>query len=426
MSQKEIKRLELFQKISEKRLTQTRAAELLGLNIRHIKRLYQRYKKHGASGLISKRRGKPSNRKYPDSLKELSIALVGAHYHDFGPTLAQEKLLELHEINVSVSTLRNWMIEAQIWETRARRSERVYQPRYRRETFGELIQLDGSPHEWFEDRGPKCTLLVYIDDATSQLMHAEFAVSESTFTYFKATEQYLRKHGKPIAFYSDKHGVFRVNKQGAKGGDKVTQFGRALQDLNIDIICANTCQAKGRVERANRTLQDRLIKEMRLHGISSIEAGNAFLPQFIESYNKRFRKEPLNPSDAHRKLQSYELNALPEIFCWQENRTLSYNLTIQYDKVLYLIEDNEQTRKLLRKRVTVCDYYDGRVEIKYEGQTLPYRKFDKIRRVDPGAIVANERLGRALEFIKEQQAKRETPERSKSCPRRKHLEQATG
>ena len=421
MSKQELNRVEIMQKLAEKRMTQATAADLLHISVRQIKRLLSIYRQSGASGLISNKRGKPSNNRLPDSVKELCIALISKHYYDFGPTLAQEKLFELHQINVSVATLHTWMSEAGIWVSRARRAARAYQPRYRRDCYGELIQLDGSIHPWFEERGPKSTLLVYVDDATSKLMMAKFVASESTFTYFDATKDYLLKHGKPIAFYSDKHGVFRVNAKTPKDGERITQFGRALQDLNMDIICANTCQAKGRVERANRTLQDRLVKELRLQNISTVKSANEFLPTFIESYNRKFAKIPQNVKDLHRSLSPSEIENLEEVFSWHEDRTLSNNLTLQYDKVLYIIEDSIETRKLVRKRVTVVDYYDGSIKIKHNGQDLPYRKFDKIRRVNPGAIVENDRLGDALSHIKRQQDLQAPVLRSKSCPKRAHL-----
>src|SRR5674476_600021 len=189
-------------------------------------------------------------------------------------------------------------------------------PTRRSGSVGELIQIDGSEHWWFETRGPQCTLLVYIDDATSRLMHLQFVESESTFDYFSATRAYLERHGKPVAFYCDKHGVFRVNKKDAVGGDGMTQFGRALHALNIDIICANSSQAKGRVERANGTLQDRLVKEMRLAGVSTLEAGNAFLPRFMSDYNTRFAKPPFDARDLHRSLS--DLDDLDVAFAWKE------------------------------------------------------------------------------------------------------------
>lgn len=207
--------------------------------------MLSRYKAEGISGIASRKRGKPSNRKYPDSIRDYVLHIVRAKYHDFGPTLAAEKLEEVHQLSISKETLRKWMMEAGIWQSRKERKRRVYQPRNRRECFGELIQLDGSHHRWFEDRGPKCALLVYIDDATGKLVHLRFAQSENAFDYFEGIKAYLGKYGKPLAFYTDKHGVFRTthaSKSDAKTG--MTQFGRALHELNIEIICANSPQAK--------------------------------------------------------------------------------------------------------------------------------------------------------------------------------------
>ncbi len=218
------------------------------------------------------------------------LELVRQNYRDFGPTLAAEALLERHGVEVSRETLRKWMVEAGLWLSRKQRRT-FHQPRLRRESYGELIQIDGSQHRWFEQRGEPCTLLVFIDDATSRLMQLRFVPSESTSSYFEALQGYLETHGCPVAFYSDKHSVFRMNRDAA-GGQGMTQFGRALAELNIEILCANSSQAKGRVERANRTLQDRLVKELRLAEISSVEAGNAFLPAFMERFNERFAVVP--------------------------------------------------------------------------------------------------------------------------------------
>jgi len=310
------------------------------------------------------------------------------------------------------------MIDAELWIPQSSRLKRVHQPRNRRECFGELIQIDGSPHDWFEGRAPKCTLLVYIDDATGKLMECQFVKSESTFTYFDSTRRYLEKHGKPVAFYSDKHCVFRVNKTAELGGDGVTQLGRALTELNIDIICANTPQAKGRVERVNRTLQDRLIKEMRLMNISGAEQGNQFLPEFMDKFNKKFGVESVDSKNMHRELLPHE--ELNEIFSWQENRTLSKNLTLQYDKALYLIEDSIDNRSLARNKVTVYEYFDGTIKIKCNNRELPYRIFDKIKKIDQGEIVSNKRLGAVLNFIKEKQDKNDE-KRSAGAPSRQHL-----
>ena len=218
-------------------------------------------------------------------------------YADFGPTLAAEKLAEHHGCWVSRETLRGWMIADGLWQDRRHRLPSPHQPRRRRDCLGELVQIDGSEHAWFEDRGPPCTLLAFVDDATSRLLQLRFVTSELTFDYFRTTRAYLEEHGKPVAFYSDKHGIFRVNSKEAAAGDGVTQFGRALLALNIDIICANTPQAKGRIERAFGTLQDRMVKELRLAGVSSIAAANAWLPGFITAYNTRFGRDPANAKE---------------------------------------------------------------------------------------------------------------------------------
>jgi hypothetical protein len=223
------------------------------------------------------------------------VSILRESYADFGPTLAAEKLEARRGIQVSRETVRRLQIDAGLWIPRKLRPPKVQQPRARRACLGELIQIDGCEHRWFEDRAPMCTAIVYVDDATSRLMVVRFAGSESTFAYFEATREHLERYGKPLAFYSDKASIFRVNRADAASGPGYTQFGRALYELNIDGICANTAAAKGRVERVHLTLQDRLVKELRLQDISSIEAANAFMPRFIEDYNARFAKEPRDP-----------------------------------------------------------------------------------------------------------------------------------
>jgi transposase len=416
MSAQELDRLTVIERVLEKRLSQVEASKQLRVTPRHLRRLIKRYRRHGAPGLVSKKRGMLSNRAYPSAVKHAILALIKAHYHDFGPTLIAEKLDEKHDIQVSRETLRQWLIEAGIWNNRRQRRQHVHQPRYRRDCFGELIQIDGSQHRWFEERGPKCTLLVYIDDATSRLMELRFTDAESTFDYFHSTRRYLEQHGKPVAFYSDKHSVFRVNNVGATSGTGLTQFGRALHELNIDIIYANSSQAKGRVERANKTLQDRLIKEMRLEGIDTIEEANAYLPTFIEQFNTKFAKEPANPTNLHRSLT--ELDQLDEILTWQEDRTVSHSLTMQYDHVVYLLEPTGLAKDLQRKKVRVYDYPDGTLVIKYGNVALPYTVFDKVRQVKQADIVSNKRLGSVLELIRQQQ-QQNSIQRSKAAPKRR-------
>ncbi len=326
MSETELSRLDVIRDVDRGRMTVAAAAELLALERRQVFRLLKAFRLEGAPGLISKRRGRPSNRRKSETVRYTALALVRERYADFGPTLATEKLAELHGITLGRETLRTWMIEAGLWVDRPKRKRRLHQPRYRRDCPGELVQIDGSEHRWFEHRGPACTLLVLVDDATSRIMHLHFVHTESTFAYFDAARGYLEHHGRPVAFYSDKHSVFRMHQTGALSGDGLTQFGRALRSLNIDIICANSSQAKGRVERANKTLQDQLVKELRLAGVSDMAAANAFAPLFLETYNARFAKAPANAKDLHRALRPRD--DLDQILAWRELRHVSQNLTL--------------------------------------------------------------------------------------------------
>ena len=406
MSTRELDRLQVLVRVSEGRLTQREAARVLGVCERQVFRIWKAYQAKGPAGLVSKKRGRRSNNHLPDCLQALATDLVRQRYADFGPTFAQEKLEELHGLKVSEATLRRWMTEAGIWVPRAQRLRRIYQPRQRRECFGELIQIDGSDHQWFEDRAPRCTLLVYIDDATSALMELRFCDGESTFNYFKASKTYLRRHGKPVAFYSDKASVFRVNAKNPAGGDGYTQFGRAMGELNIETMCANTPQAKGRVERVNGTLQDRLVKELRLAGISTIDEANEFAVPFMEDFNKRFACPALNPHDAHRPLRADE--DLPEIFTWQEKRKLSKSLTLHYKRVMYLLEDTDQARHAMGNYVDIVETEDGEIHIRHNGHGLAARAFAKQGgHVNQAAIVDNKLLGAALLHAKQLQEERD-------------------
>ena len=416
VSDGELRRLEVLRDVDRNGLPMRAAAQLLGRSERQVYRLLKAFRRDGAAGLISKKRGRPSNRRTAAAVRTAVLWVVRHNYADFGPTLAAEKLAAEHGFSFSTETLRKWMIADGLWRDRKQRKQ-VHQPRPRRECVGELVQVDGSEHWWFEDRGPQCTLLVFVDDATSRLMHLQFVESELTFAYFHAARAYLEAWGKPVAFYSDKHGVFRVNHPGAVGGDGMTQFGRALHALNIDIICANSSPAKGRVERANKTLQDRLVKELRLADAATLADGNALLPAFIADYNARFAKAPANNKDLHRPLRAGD--DLDDAFAWKEERTPSQALTLQYDKVMFILEPSEPAKAAIGKRVTVVDYPDGRLAIRYRGVELAYRTFDKLRQVDQGAIVENKQLGAALAFIREEQRRREPERRSDRAPRRR-------
>lgn len=371
MSKKELTRLEVMKKIEEKRMLQREAAELLSISERHVRRLLKRYREQGQEGLISKRRGMPSNNRLEPDLKQEVIDLLHSHYYDFGPTLANEKLDELHGLKLSTESVRRVMITENLWEPKKRKQKDVHQMRMRRSCLGELVQIDGSPHAWFEDRGPRCSLLVYIDDATGKLMELFFTPTETTFGYFTATRHYLARHGRPLAFYSDKHSIFKVNNKNSLSGSGLTQFGRAMKILDIELICANTPQAKGRVEHANLTLQDRLVKELRLLGISTIAAGNAFLPEYCDIFNDLFAVQPRSNHDTHRPVLFTE-DELNTIFSLHDTRILSKNLTLQYKNTVYQIQTERPTYALRKAQVTVCENDQGEITILRKGVPLDY------------------------------------------------------
>ncbi|MHB8778209.1 MAG: ISNCY family transposase [Anaerolineales bacterium] len=246
MSTRELTRLEVMQRLKDKRLIQKEAAQVLGLSIRQVKRLWHQYQKQGAKGLVSKRRGKASNNRLEAAVAQQALDLIKKKYSDFGPTLAHEKLAEIHKLGISRESVRKLMIEEGLWKARRAKRTGVHQMRERRACLGELVQIDGSDHAWFEERAERCTLLVYIDDATGKLLELMFVQSETFFAYCAASRHYFERYGKPIAFYSDKHSIFRVNVQlpvGATSG--LTQFGRAMQELDIQILCANSHRRKG-------------------------------------------------------------------------------------------------------------------------------------------------------------------------------------
>ena len=353
MSMREADRLKTIQAVVDRMARVGQAAQRLGLSRRQLERLIQRYKDDGVAGLVSRKRGRASNHQLAPGIAERAIGLIRERYADFGPTLACEKLTERHGLTLGVETVRALMTAAGLWTPRKQRAAKIHQPRNRRACVGELIQIDGSDHAWFEDRNTACTLLVFIDDATSRLMQLHFVPTESAFAYFEATRAYLEQHGKPVAFYSDKASIFRSVRDSTDFGRGTTQFGRVLFELNIDIMCANTSQAKGRVERANLTLQDRLVKELRLRGINTREAANAFAPHFIADFNTRFAKAPLRDFDAHRPVRDDE--DLDLLFTWRLQRKVSLSLTLQHDRVIYLLKDTPGSRMIIDRYMDVFE-----------------------------------------------------------------------
>jgi len=401
MSERELRRAEVLASVLSGEVTMTAAAGLMGMSRRQAHRLALLFADSGAAGLRHRARGRPSNRLLGPHVRDLALAYVAENYRDFGPTFASQMLLERHGLSVSRETLRKWMIEDGLWLSRKQR-RRFHQPRARRDYFGELVQIDGSEHAWFEDRGGRCTLIVFIDDATSRLVALRFVASESAFAYFETLRDYLTSHGRPLAFYSDKHSIFRVSKPEARGGQGMTQFGRALSELNIEILCAHSSQAKGRVERVNRTLQDRLVKELRLENISTLKAANAYLPSFIARFNERFATPPARPENQHRPLETTP-DRLDSILAWREQRYVTQQLALSYEGKRVILEETSVTAGLAGKYVETYEFPDGRLEIRWKGVCLRYRTFDKKQRVTHAAIVDNKRLSEVLAWVKAHQ-----------------------
>lgn len=373
MTKKELYRAEILVQVRDKRLTQEKAAIKLNISLRHLERLFQAFREHGAHALASKKRGKASNNKMPKAKRDAIIEIVTRKiYEGFRPTLMCEKLEELHSIKASKETIRQIMTECGAWWPRKEKRPVIHQQRMRRARRGELVQADGSLHAWLEDRGPKCNLTTFIDDATGQT-HGKFSDTETTAAYLQVLFEYIKLYGVPEALYSDKHGIFRINQGNSTKKENFTQFGRVLHELDIVQIYANSPQAKGRVERSNSTLQDRLIKEMRLAGISSIDEANRFLDKFWPKYNKQFAKVPASKENAHRALKAnVDLN---KVVCEQEQRVITKNLEFHFENVIYQIESEKPSKKLIGAKVTICKHIDGTLVFEFEGNPIRVKKY---------------------------------------------------
>ncbi len=374
MSKKELSRLEVVQAVVGSKLTQMEAAVRLRLSVRQIKRLCQSYRQDGAAGVVSRRRGQPSNHRIEEAERARVIGLIKARYEGFGPTLAAEDLRAEDGYRHCVETLRGWMIEAGVWSAKRKGRRAVHGLRERRARFGELVQIDGSPHDWFEARGPRCTLIAFIDDATGKIVYARFVPVESSLAYLDALHAYVRKHGRPVALYSDRHGIFTKHDP---EDPTPTQFERALKQLGIESILANSPQAKGRVERLFETLQYRWVKAMRLAAINDIEAANRWLPTGIARHNARFAVAPRLAEDAHGAVDQSPA-ALQRICSMQYVRTLSKALSCQFAGRLYQIQTGDSPRYGLQaKKIRVCRASDGTLTLLNGEEVLPYRVFDR-------------------------------------------------
>ena len=380
MSMKEADRLRVIYNVLEGKINQRIAGQQLDRSRRQIIRLCKRVRLKGHRGIIHGLRGQPSNHQLTAGLLDKALDLIKAKYGDFGPTFANEKLLKLHKLKISTLALRVGMIEAGIWKPKKHKvKHRAW--RERRPCVGMLIQLDGSEHDWFEGRGPKCALLVYIDDATSRILHAEFVNVEDTLNLMRSTKTYLLRHGRNIAFYVDKDSIYNVNRQATieeelRDIHPITQFTRAMGELGIEVILAHSPQAKGRVERGFDTHQDRLVKELRLAGISTMEAANKFLLEvYIPDHNERCACEPASPGDAHRPL--LKSHRLDEILSLRTERTVFNDFTVRFQNKFFQVLPDQPVRVRPKDKVLVEIRLDDSKHLRFKDQYLNFKPIEK-------------------------------------------------
>jgi hypothetical protein len=372
MSRREIDRLMILEGVIKGEVTQVIAGEVLGLSERQVRRLVTRIKEEGPEGIIHRSRGRRSVRKMPDEMASEIQRVIGERYPDFGPTLAAEKLRERDGIEVSREKLRQLMLEAGLWK-RVRRRKEPHSWRERKDHYGQMVQLDGSDHDWLEGRGPKMVLMGYIDDASSHVF-GRFYEYEGVYPAMDSLERYIRLYGRPVSLYMDKHSTYKTTRQPSldellKGQSAATQVGRACREIGIEVIHAGSPQAKGRIERSFGTHQDRLIKEMRLEGISTLEQANEFLDVYLPRHNQKFARQPLKSKDLHRRLPPgirYR-----DVFCLKEKRTISNGYTIKWKNRELLID--RPTAAMRRRKVEVREQFDGQIEIIFNGRRLKHQ-----------------------------------------------------
>jgi len=374
MSQKEVGKYDIIKKVINKEINSTEASMLLALTTRQIRRLKVRVRKSGIKGLAHGNRGKTGNRKIPESKRIAIVELINNNYHDFGPLLTTEKLNEIHNIRISGSAVRSIMIKEQIWKPKQKKKEKHRSWRQRRTSYGELIQYDGSYEHWFEDRGEKCCLLACIDDATGKVW-LKFDEHEGVEPTFKFWREYIERFNKPYSIYVDKFSTYSMNYKLAKeNSDTLTQFQRAMEtDLNIEIIHAHSPEAKGRVENIFKTLQDRLIKELRLKNISNIKEANRFLEdEYTEIFNAKFMVEPRSNANLHKKLNKQETSKLDSIFSRQYERTVRNDFTIHHNKNCYQLIKNQSVTICKQDKVIVEERMDKTIQFRLRGKYLNY------------------------------------------------------
>ncbi|PJC80582.1 ISNCY family transposase [Candidatus Roizmanbacteria bacterium CG_4_8_14_3_um_filter_36_12] len=389
-------RATVIEELTEGQINGTTAATRLNLSVRQIKRLKVKFKENGHDGLIHEARGKTGLRKININLENNIVKIIKEKYWDFGPLMAYEKLHEFHQIKIGRETIRAIMIRNDIWKLKKRKRSQYFSWRERRSSYGELQQFDGSYHNWFEGRNPllpEVCLLASIDDATGRITNAKFDHNESTNAVFKFWWEYIKQNGIPSEIYLDKFSTYKINHPAAvDNAELMTQFRRAMKELGVHIILANTAQAKGRVERLFGTLQDRLIKEMRLANISTIEDANKFLKEkFILWFNSRFAVIPKSNNNCHRNLDISTTSRLNGIFAKHYVRGINNDFTIQYNSKWYQLKEIQPTTIFKTEKVMIEERLDNTIKIKYKNHYLNFFLLpDKPLKVKSSPIILTE------------------------------------
>ena len=373
MTQKDLSRYEVISKLIDGHINGSEAAKQLDLCVRQVKRLKVKVKKHGARGIIHGNRGRPSNKKFSEEMTKRIEKLVKTNYSDFGPTFTAEKLRKNHQLEVSEEKLRIFMTEWKLWKPKPRKKNKEYRSwRSRKEYYGEMEQFDGSYCKWFEERSPQCCLLASIDDATGRITGLRFVHDEGITPVYIFWKEYTERQGKPLKIYLDRFSTYKINAKSLfDDPNTLTQFERAMKDLNIEIIHAYSPQAKGRIERLFGTLQDRLVKELRLANISTIKEANKFLEEvFIPEFNQRFSVAAQKRGNLHRRLNTIEKGNLDKIFSVQNTRTVNNDFTIRFKGRWYQLLETQPTLVLRKDKVLIEERINSLTFISLRGKYL--------------------------------------------------------
>ena len=386
MTKRELGRWQVIQRVLRGELTQALAGGVMGLSERQVRRLLKKVKRRGARGLAHESRGQESPRKMAEEMEDRIAEIIRSKYPDFSPLHASEKLAERHRIEVSREKVRQVMMANGLWKRRRFRKE-VHIWRERKHRLGEMVQMDGSHHDWLGGRGARLVLMGYVDDATGRL-YGHFYDHEGVYPAMDSLRRYIELYGLPLAIYLDKHSTYKTTRQAdmdelLKDQQAETQFKRTLSELGIQVIHAHSPQAKGRVERVFRTLQDRLVKEMRLAGVKSLEEANRFLDRYLAKYNRRFAREAMEPGDLHRRLPKSVV--LDDVLCIKGSRTVNEGYVVKWRGRMFVLKKPSLT--LRQQKLTVLERFDGRLALRFKGRDLEYRQVPELKRLAPKPVL---------------------------------------